>query len=92
MGSAKAEMIFDVLEPHVQETFTDKFLQQHTPREQASFLGALAKLQGQEIPDCQQLDDDDWDMELLEEDLADVFHELVIAQTQQRFPDLDENM
>lgn len=90
MGNAKAEMIFDVLEPHVQETFTEQFLQQYTPCEQASFLDVLAKLQGKEIPDCQQLDDDDWDMELLEEDLADVFHELIMAQTQQRFTDLDE--
>lgn len=85
----RAVYVFEELEPKVVNAFIEQNALENSPESRAYLLNAL-QISKDETPayDCEW--DERLDLELLEEDFEDVIISLVMSQTQQRFPDLEE--
>lgn len=87
----QASYIFNELEPKVVSNYLEYAMSETEPDDRANLLNILQISLGEPANhECEY--DEKLDLEMLEEDFEDVVVSMVMSQTQQRFPDLEEVM
>jgi len=84
----RASYIFDEFEPNVLDEFLTYFMNRTSTKLRAHMINLVQDSNGSESYDLDS--EDDFDSDLLEEEFEDVIISMIMSQTRQRFPDLDE--
>lgn len=86
----RAEYVFEELEPVILDKFLNRFIKNSTMKDRANMVNFVQFEKGM-IESYNNIDDaQDLDSEMLEEEFEEIIISLIMSQTRQRFPDLDD--
>lgn len=84
----RASYIFDEFEPSVLDSFLTKFTEKTPVELRVRMIDFVQLSKG--LTESYDMNDADLDTDILEEEFEDIVVSLVMSQTRQRFPDLDD--